>query len=111
MAAGADAPSLIVAALEDAALRSLLDLSKHLRIAALVEVHTEDELKRAVDAGRRSSASKSLNLRLWKRTWKRLFRFAHEVTAGAAIAAQRKRHQGLLRTFNRMREAVLPRRA
>lgn len=51
VAAGADALLLIVAALEDAALRSLLDLSKHLRIAALVEVHTEDELKRAVDAG------------------------------------------------------------
>lgn len=51
VAAGADALLLIVAALHDDKLRSLLELSKELRIAALVEVHNEEELNRAVDAG------------------------------------------------------------
>jgi indole-3-glycerol phosphate synthase len=51
VAAGADALLLIVAILPDHDLRILLELSKQLRIAALVEVHTEAELDRAVDAG------------------------------------------------------------
>jgi len=51
VAAGADALLLIVAALPDGHLRILLDLCKELRIAALVEVHTEAELDRAVAAG------------------------------------------------------------
>lgn len=50
-AAGADALLLIVAALSDEDLRGLLDLSERLRIAALVEVHTDEELKRALAAG------------------------------------------------------------
>lgn len=50
-AAGADAVLLIVAALSDGDLRSLLELSELLRLAALVEVHTEGELDRALAAG------------------------------------------------------------
>jgi indole-3-glycerol phosphate synthase/phosphoribosylanthranilate isomerase len=53
VAAGADALLLIVAALPDDDLRSLLELSKQLRIDALVEVHTEAELERALAAGAR----------------------------------------------------------
>ncbi len=53
VAAGADALLLIVAALKDNELRSLIDLSKGLRIDALVEVHTEEELDRALAAGGR----------------------------------------------------------
>jgi indole-3-glycerol phosphate synthase len=48
---GADAVLLIVAALSDAELESLLELSHRLSLAALVEVHDADELKRAVAAG------------------------------------------------------------
>lgn len=51
VAAGADALLLIVAALPEQDLHNLLDLGKQLRIAALVEVHTEAELDRAVEAG------------------------------------------------------------
>lgn len=51
VAAGADALLLIVAALPDEDLRDLLALSDSLRVAALVEVHTADELDRALAAG------------------------------------------------------------
>ncbi len=50
-AAGADAVLLIAAALTDAALRDLLGLCRSLALAALVEVHTGDELARARAAG------------------------------------------------------------
>ena len=51
VAAGADAFLLIVAALEDKELRHFLELAERLRIAALVEVHTAEELDRAIDCG------------------------------------------------------------
>ncbi|HEX5411419.1 MAG TPA: indole-3-glycerol phosphate synthase TrpC [Terriglobia bacterium] len=53
VAAGADAFLLIVAALEDRDLRHFLELSERLRLAALVEVHTAEELGRAIDSGAR----------------------------------------------------------
>jgi indole-3-glycerol phosphate synthase len=51
VAAGADALLLIVAALEDKNLRELIELSKRLQIAPLVEVHNEEEVDRAIGAG------------------------------------------------------------
>lgn len=51
VAAGADALLLIVAALSDEELRRLLGLCDRLKVATLVEVHTEEELERAVAAG------------------------------------------------------------
>ncbi|HEV2178597.1 MAG TPA: indole-3-glycerol phosphate synthase TrpC [Terriglobia bacterium] len=53
IAAGADALLLIAAILSDSELRSLIELARDSRIAALVEVHTEVELERAVAAGAR----------------------------------------------------------
>ncbi|WP_112235046.1 bifunctional phosphoribosylanthranilate isomerase/tryptophan synthase subunit beta [Kocuria sp. BT304] len=50
---GADLVLLIVAALDDAALARLLELTHHLGMHALVETHTEDEVARAVAAGAR----------------------------------------------------------
>jgi indole-3-glycerol phosphate synthase len=50
-AAGADAVLLIVAALDDAALRRLRDFTGELGLEALVEVHCCAELARAADAG------------------------------------------------------------
>jgi indole-3-glycerol phosphate synthase len=61
--AGADALLLIVAALTDDDLRSLLDLCRRLRIAALVEVHTEAELDRAVEAGAQIIGVNNRNLK------------------------------------------------
>jgi indole-3-glycerol phosphate synthase len=53
VAAGADALLLIVAALSDEDLRRFVELCQGLRIAALVEVHDEPELERALGAGAR----------------------------------------------------------
>ena len=50
-AAGADAVLLIVAALEDAALRDLLHAAKGAGLATLVEVHSSNELDRALRLG------------------------------------------------------------
>ena len=48
---GADVLLLIVAALEQQALASLLDRTESLGMTALVEVHTEEEADRALQAG------------------------------------------------------------
>lgn len=48
---GADVILLIVAALDDEQLTSLLALTRELGMTALVEVHTEEETQRAIDAG------------------------------------------------------------
>ena len=48
---GADMLLLIVAALEQKALESMLDRTESLGMTALVEVHTEDEADRALQAG------------------------------------------------------------
>jgi indole-3-glycerol phosphate synthase len=50
-AMGADAVLLIVAALSTAELSALLLLAHELEMAALVEVHDDDELQRTVDVG------------------------------------------------------------
>jgi len=63
VAAGADALLLIVAALSDAELRDLLGLSALVGIAALVEVHTESELDRALAADARIIGVNNRNLR------------------------------------------------
>jgi indole-3-glycerol phosphate synthase len=50
-AAGADMALLIVAALTDPELVSLVERARSIGLTPLVEVHTADEVKRAVDAG------------------------------------------------------------
>ncbi|MFZ0211988.1 MAG: indole-3-glycerol phosphate synthase TrpC [Candidatus Acidiferrales bacterium] len=50
-AAGADAFLLIAAILDDATLRELLELGQKLKMEALVEVHSREELARAIGAG------------------------------------------------------------
>jgi indole-3-glycerol phosphate synthase len=62
-AAGADAVLLIVAALDDGALRGLLAKANALGLAALVEVHDRAELERAVAAGASVIGVNSRNLR------------------------------------------------
>ena len=61
-ASGADAVLLIVAALADVDLRRLLEQSRRLELAALVEVHDEQELTRAIDAGASIVGVNSRNL-------------------------------------------------
>ncbi|NED93862.1 indole-3-glycerol phosphate synthase TrpC [Phytoactinopolyspora alkaliphila] len=50
---GADLALLIVAALEQNALISLIERAESIGLTPLVEAHTEDEVKRAADAGAR----------------------------------------------------------
>jgi indole-3-glycerol phosphate synthase len=52
-AAGADLALLIVAALSDTELVGLVERAESIGLTPLVEAHTEDEVRRAVDAGAR----------------------------------------------------------
>ena len=62
-ASGADAILLIVATLEQAALVRLQARAWELGLAALVEVHDEEELARAIDSGARVIGVNNRNLR------------------------------------------------
>ena len=62
-AAGADAALLIVAALEQADLVRLQQRAWELGLAALVEVHDDEELSRAIDSGARIIGVNNRNLR------------------------------------------------
>jgi indole-3-glycerol phosphate synthase len=60
---GADLVLLIVAALDQNALVSLLERTESLGMTALVEVHDEEELQRALDAGARVVGINARNLK------------------------------------------------
>ncbi len=60
---GADVVLLIVAALEQNVLTGLLERVESLGMTALVEVHTEDEASRALDAGARVIGVNARNLK------------------------------------------------
>jgi len=62
-AAGADAFLLIAAILSDETLGELLELGRSLRMEPLVEVHSREELKRAVTAGARIIGVNNRDLR------------------------------------------------
>ena len=62
-ALGADAALVIVAAVAQRELVDLLKSAARLQLAALVEVHDRDELRRAIDAGARIVGVNSRNLR------------------------------------------------
>jgi indole-3-glycerol phosphate synthase len=62
-AGGADAVLLIVAALTDRELRRLIELCDRLRLATLVEVHSEEELGRALRARARLIGVNNRNLK------------------------------------------------
>lgn len=65
--AGADAVLLIVAALDDASLKELRSLAEEeLGLDALVEVHTSDELRRAMNAGTRIIGVNNRDLRTFR---------------------------------------------
>lgn len=60
---GADVVLLIVAALEQDALASLIDRTESLGMTALVEVHTEEEANRALEAGAKVIGVNARNLK------------------------------------------------
>lgn len=61
-AAGADLALLIVAALTDAELVCLIERAESIGLTPLVEVHTAEEIKRAVDAGAKIIGVNARNL-------------------------------------------------
>jgi indole-3-glycerol phosphate synthase len=65
-AAGADAFLLIVAILDDITLRELLELGWKLKMEALVEVHSREELKRATDIGAKIVGVNNRDLRTFE---------------------------------------------
>lgn len=63
---GADCVLLIVAALGDAMLNELLGLAEHLDMDALVEVHNEEEMERAIQSGAQFIGINNRNLRTFE---------------------------------------------
>lgn len=63
---GADALLLIVAALEQEHLRTLLNTTYELRLEALVEVHSADEMTTAIDVGAKIIGINNRNLETFK---------------------------------------------
>ena len=86
-AAGADAVLLIVAALDQSELVRLQSRAWELGLAALVEVHDEEELARAVDSGARLIGVNNRNLRTLAVDVERLG------PAGGADAGRRRRRE------------------
>ena len=87
-ALGADAALLIVGALEPLRLTSLLRAADRLSLAALVEVHDVDELRRAIDAGARIIGVNSRNLRTLSVDRDVLDRVAAELPSDATAVAE-----------------------
>jgi len=88
VAAGADALLLIVAALSDAELQDLIELCRHLKIAALVEVHTEDELERARAAGASILGVNNRDLKTLAVDLQTSFRLREKIPAGLTTVSE-----------------------
>jgi indole-3-glycerol phosphate synthase len=87
-AAGADAVLLIVAALADQGLREMIELAQGLRVAALVEVHTEEELDHAVGAGARIIGVNNRNLKTLDVDLETSFRLRSKIPAACVAVSE-----------------------
>ena len=87
-AAGADALLLIVAALNDAELGSLIGLAYGLEIAALVEVHNEDEVTRALAAGARIVGVNNRDLRTFEVNLETSLRLRDRIPGGVLTVSE-----------------------
>jgi len=88
VAAGADALLLIVAALADQELRRLIELADRLRIAALVEVHTAEELDRAIAAGAKIIGVNNRNLKTLEVNLETSVRLRPRIPAGCLSVSE-----------------------
>ncbi len=85
---GADMILLIVAALEQSALVSLIERTHSLGLTALVEVHDEDEIDRAVDAGATVIGVNARNLRTLEVDRGVFARVAHRIPSSCIKVAE-----------------------
>jgi indole-3-glycerol phosphate synthase len=92
-AAGADALLLIVAALDDEGLSSLRRLTEDdLQMDALVEVHTSDEMKRAVACGAKLIGVNNRNLRTFEVSLETSVALAREAPAEVLLISESGLH-------------------
>ncbi len=87
-AAGADALLLIVAALEEGELGQLLELSHEIGMAALVEIHDEAELDRALKAGAKIIGVNNRDLRTLDVDIETSFRLRPRIPPGVAAVSE-----------------------
>ena len=87
-AMGADCVLLIVAALDDHELQSLLALARDLALGALVEVHDESELDRALQAGADLIGVNQRDLHTFEVDTERAVRVADRIPAGVVAVAE-----------------------
>lgn len=85
---GADLALLIVAALDQAALESLIERAESIGLTPLVEVHDEDEVERAVDAGAKVIGVNARNLKTLKVDRTTFERIAPEIPSGLVKVAE-----------------------
>ena len=85
---GADAVLLIAAALDDAELRRFAGLASDLGLAALVEVHDDAELERALDAGASLVGVNQRDLRTFEVDHERACRLAARIPPGVTAVAE-----------------------
>ncbi len=88
VAAGADALLLIVAVLPDRAMRRMIELCQRLRIDALVEVHTEPELERALAAGARMIGVNNRNLKTLRVSLDTSFQLREKIPPGCITVSE-----------------------
>lgn len=87
-AAGADAILLIAAALPADLLQQLHELACELRMAPLVEVHTQEELQVAMDCGPRLIGINNRDLRDFRVDLETTLRLRPQVPAGVCLVAE-----------------------
>ena len=88
VAAGADAVLLIAAILDDAQLLAYRQLAGQLKLAALVEVHDDRELARALAAGAEIIGINNRNLKTFQVDLATTERLAAQIPAGKTIVAE-----------------------
>lgn len=88
VAAGADALLLIVAILPQEDLVRLMQLSRELRIDALVEVHTEAELERAIAAEARMIGVNNRNLKTLEINIETSFKLRSKIPRGSVAVSE-----------------------
>ena len=87
-ALGASAVLLIAAALDDAGLKQLAGLTEASGMTALVEVHTAEEMKRAVDAGARCIGINNRDLRTFQTTLETSLRLRELAPDGCTLVSE-----------------------